>query len=67
MTQTKHITKPPLSFEAQIRLSERDIKLVRQAATQLEISVSEFVRRATKEKVVRVLVEQNPTELNPEN
>ena len=60
-------TKTNVYYEAAIRITPQDIALVRQVAGKLGISVTEFVRRAIKEKLVRMIPVPDPTETSPEN
>jgi uncharacterized protein (DUF1778 family) len=49
------LTKRPLEKSFIFRLYERDLDLLRSAAAQKEISQSDFIRQAIKEKASRVL------------
>jgi hypothetical protein len=49
-------TKKPMTFLS-LRLPKRDLELLRVAATQEEISQSEFIRLALRERGARVIRE----------
>ena len=51
----KHYTKRPLEKSFIFRLYERDRELLRSAAAQREVSQSDFIRTALREKASRVL------------
>jgi uncharacterized protein (DUF1778 family) len=59
--KTKNFTKKPMVFSS-FRAPAADIDLLRVAAGRQEISQSEFLREAIREKAQRVLLNDRKTE-----
>jgi Ribbon-helix-helix protein, copG family len=52
----KHYTKRPLEKTVIFRAYARDVELLRAAAAETEVSQSDFIRQALREKAGRVLL-----------
>jgi hypothetical protein len=55
MYKRKTLTKRPMILMSSVRMHATDIVLLREAAAQLGISQSEFMRHAVKEQATKAL------------
>lgn len=56
LSKKKVFTKRPMVLMSSVRVPERDLALVREAARREQISQSEFFRRALRERARRLLM-----------